>query len=67
MRKLYSKQQLDITLDRSRCPENDRLCSEAIWLTQTMLLGPRKDMDDVADAVRKVQAHAAQLVKERTI
>jgi dTDP-4-amino-4,6-dideoxygalactose transaminase len=66
-RKLYSKQQLETSLDRSRCPENDRLCTEAIWLTQTMLLGPRKDMDDVADAVRKVQAHAAQLVKERTI
>jgi hypothetical protein len=66
-RKVYSKQQLDTSLDRSRCPQNDRLCTEAVWLTQTMLLGPRKDMDDVADAVRKVQAHAAQLVKERTI
>ncbi len=66
-RKLYSKQQLETSLDGSRCPQNDRLCSEAIWLTQTMLLGPRKDMDDVADAVRKIQAQAAQLVKERTI
>ena len=66
-RKVYSKQQLDTSLDRGRCPQNDRLCTEAVWLTQTMLLGPRKDMDDIADAVRKVQAHAAQLVKERTI
>ena len=66
-RKVYSPQQLDASLDRSRCPQNDRLCSEAIWLTQTMLLGPRQDMDDIADAVRKIQTHAAQLVKERTI
>ena len=28
-----------------------------------MLLGPRKDMDDIAEAVRKVQANAAQLAK----
>ena len=34
---------------------------EAVWLTQTMLLGPRRDMDQIADAVRKVQAHAARL------
>ena len=49
--------------DRNRCPQNDRLCSEGVWLTQTMLLGPRRDMDDVAEAVLKVRAHAAQLTK----
>ena len=49
--------------DRNRCPENDRLCSEAVWLTQTMLLGPRRDMDDIADAVLRVRTHAAQLIR----
>ena len=49
--------------DRNQCPQNDRLCSEAIWLTQTMLLGPRRDMDDIVDAVLKVKTHAAQLAK----
>ena len=49
--------------DRNQCPQNDRLCSEAIWLTQTMLLGPRRDMDDIVDAVLKVRAHAARLAK----
>jgi hypothetical protein len=28
-----------------------------------MLLGPKKDMDDIAEAIRKVQATAPQLVK----
>jgi hypothetical protein len=28
-----------------------------------MLLGPRKDMDDIVTAVRKIHAHAAQLAK----
>jgi dTDP-4-amino-4,6-dideoxygalactose transaminase len=49
--------------ERNRCPANDRLCEEAVWLTQTMLLGPRQDMDDIAAAVRKIQASAAELAK----
>jgi hypothetical protein len=28
-----------------------------------MLLGPRRDMDDIVDAVLKVKTHAAQLAK----
>jgi len=28
-----------------------------------MLLGPRSDMDDIAAAIRKIQASAAALVK----
>jgi len=49
--------------ERTRCPVNDRLCEEAVWFTQTMLLAPRSAMDQIAEAVRKVQAHAAELVK----
>ena len=49
--------------ERTRCPVNDRLCEEAVWFSQTMLLAPRGAMDQIADAVRKVQAHAGELVK----
>jgi hypothetical protein len=42
---------------------NDRLCEEAVWFTQTMLLAPRSAMDQIAEAVRKVRTHAAELVK----
>ena len=63
---IYSKARLDAWREQNRCPENDRLCSEAVWLGQTMLLGPRKDMDDIAEAVGKIHAHAAQLVKTPT-
>jgi dTDP-4-amino-4,6-dideoxygalactose transaminase len=62
-RAIYSKQRLDAWREQNRCPQNDRLCTEAVWLVQTMLLGPRKDMDDIAEAVRKVQTTAAQLTK----
>ena len=61
---IYPKARLDSWRAQNQCPENDRLCTEAVWLGQTMLLGPRKDMDDIAEAVRKVQTNAARLVKD---
>ena len=47
--------------ERNRCPVNDRLCEEAVWFTQTMLLGPRSSMDAIAGGIRKIQANAALL------
>ena len=60
---IYPQDVLQSWRERNRCPENDRLCREAVWLTQTMLLGPRRDMDDIAEAVLKVRAHAEALAK----
>jgi dTDP-4-amino-4,6-dideoxygalactose transaminase len=42
---------------------SDRACAEAVWFTQTMLLGPRRDMDAIAEAVRKVKKYAADLAR----
>jgi dTDP-4-amino-4,6-dideoxygalactose transaminase len=39
-----------------RCPEAERLCREAVWLPQRLLLGSREEMRDVVDAVAKVLA-----------
>ena len=63
-RKIYSEAELAQHRERNHCPENDRLCEEAVWFTQTMLLGPRSDMDQIADAILKIQKHAAQLIKD---
>jgi perosamine synthetase len=60
---LYPKQVLDEWEERTDCANNDRLCQEAVWLTQTMLLGARSDMDSIAEAIRKIQAHASELAK----
>ncbi len=61
--RIYGKKALADRAARSACPVNDRLCDEAVWLTQTMLLGTRQDMDDIVAAVRKVQAHGARLAQ----
>jgi dTDP-4-amino-4,6-dideoxygalactose transaminase len=62
-RKVFPPETLAAWEERNRCPANERLCEQAVWLTQTMLLGPRTDMDDVDAAIRKIQASAAELAK----
>ena len=62
-RRLYPKEVLDGWDERNHCPANDRLCQEAVWFTQPMLLGTRSDMDQIAAAVRKIQAHAEALAR----
>jgi hypothetical protein len=62
-RRIYSTQEIANWRERNQCPVNDQLCDQAVWFTQTMLLGPRRDMDDIAAAVRKIQAGAESLLK----
>jgi perosamine synthetase len=59
---VYSLKQIAEYHERNRCPVNDRLCEEGVWLTQNMLLGSRSDMDQVAEAVRRIQKQASTLV-----
>jgi len=59
--KIYSPAELKAYRERNHCPVNDRLCEQAVWFGQTMLLGPASDMDDIANAIRKIQKHAATL------
>ena len=40
------------------CPVTEHLCDhEAMWLRQNVLLGERRDMDDVVAAMQKIQRH----------
>lgn len=48
--------------ERNACPKNDQLCQEAVWFTQNMLLGARSDMDQIGEAIRKIRAHAGELL-----
>ena len=61
--RLYSAARLRQWHEQNLCPGNDRLCREAVWFTQNMLLGPRSDMDQIAEAIRKIQDHSAELLK----
>lgn len=61
--RLYSDAERKQWKERNHCPVNDRLCEQAGWLTQTMLLGPKEDMEQIATAIKKIQAHAPALAK----
>ncbi len=62
--KLYGEKRLKEWLDRNQnLPENDKLCEQAVWLTQTMTLAEREKMDQIAEAIRKIRRYAAELAK----
>lgn len=62
--KIYGKKTMQEWLERNQCPQNDILAGEqAVWFTQTMLLGTKNDMEQIAEAIRKIQKHAAELNK----
>ncbi len=62
-RYIYSAKEIAQLEERNQCPENDRLCQEAVWLTQNMLLGTKQDMDQIAEAIRKIQKQSSLLAR----
>ncbi|HID11272.1 MAG TPA: DegT/DnrJ/EryC1/StrS family aminotransferase, partial [Candidatus Latescibacteria bacterium] len=43
------------------CPNAEQVCREIVWLSQSVLLGSKEDMEDIVRAVRKVGEHAGKL------
>ncbi|HEY7212868.1 MAG TPA: DegT/DnrJ/EryC1/StrS family aminotransferase [Bryobacteraceae bacterium] len=61
-RKLFAEDVLKNWEERNECPVNRQLCEEAVWFTQNMFLGSKSDMDQIGDAIRKIQKHAQELL-----
>jgi dTDP-4-amino-4,6-dideoxygalactose transaminase len=62
--RIYSKAVLDDLAERVGTLSNyKRLCSEAVWFTQNMLLGPKQNMEIIADAIRRIQKNAADIAR----
>jgi dTDP-4-amino-4,6-dideoxygalactose transaminase len=62
-KRLFPAARLKQWQEQNHCPQNDKLCSQAVWFTQNMLLGSRGDMEQIAEAIRKIQTHAADLLQ----
>jgi len=64
-RRMYDEKDLDYAawMEHNQCPENDRLCTEMVWLSQNLLLADRAAMDDIAKAIEKIHANADKLAK----
>ena len=62
--KVYGEKTMKEWLERNQCPQNDKLTGEqALWFFQTMLLGTKNDMEQIADAIRKIQKYAKEINK----
>jgi hypothetical protein len=62
--KIYGDKKMKEWVQRNQCPVNDMLAMEqAVWFTQPMLLGTKKDMEQIAESIRKIQKHAAEVSK----
>ncbi|MBI4908830.1 MAG: DegT/DnrJ/EryC1/StrS family aminotransferase [Acidobacteria bacterium] len=61
--RIHSKEQIAKWEHNNRCPENDKLCQEAVWFTQNILLTDHASMDQIAEAIARIQANAPDLNK----
>ncbi len=61
--KVYPKEMLDFDgyVERNQCPQTDQLCKEAVWFRQSMLLGSKSDMNDIAMAIEKIHKNADKI------
>ena len=57
-RAVYTDREIEHWRERNETPQNDRLCDEAVWMSQTVLLGTRRDMEEIARAIRKIRKHS---------
>ena len=62
-KKMYPADRLTRWEEQNACPVNDKLCEEAVWFTQTMLLDTREGMDQIAEAILKIKASASELMR----
>ncbi len=60
--KMYSKKRLDQYRQQNACPNCDKVCQELVMVWASgPLLGTKKDMDDIADAMLKVYENRDKL------
>ena len=60
-KRVYGEAAMSRWLEANQCPVNDKLCQEAVWFTQTTLLGERANMDRIAQAIADIQKRAGDL------
>ncbi len=67
-RKMYPAEMLDFNKysEQNKCPENDSLCEESVWLMQNLLLAGRQDLDDIPRAIEKIHSGAEKIRKNIT-
>jgi hypothetical protein len=63
---MYPEEMLDFDkyTEQNKCPENDVLCEESVWLMQNLLLAEESDMDDIVKAIERIHKNAEKIKKQ---
>jgi perosamine synthetase len=61
--RIYGKDTMARWVERNQCPVNDKLIEEAVWFSQTRLLGSRSDMERIAETISSIQKRAGDLAR----
>ncbi|WP_298652639.1 DegT/DnrJ/EryC1/StrS family aminotransferase [uncultured Proteiniphilum sp.] len=65
--KIYGEKTMKNWLERIQCPQNAKVSTEiAVWFGQTVLLGSKTDMEQIAEAIRKIQKYAKE-IKDKAV
>ncbi|MFC1558499.1 DegT/DnrJ/EryC1/StrS family aminotransferase [candidate division KSB1 bacterium] len=60
---VFSEKRLNKYRKENNCPENDKICEETgLIMKQTVLLAEKNDMEDIAEAIAKIQKNSAKLL-----
>lgn len=60
-RRIFSAERLRRYREANHCPNNDLLSEQGIWLPHTVLLGDKRDMEEIAEAFAKIHRLRDQL------
>jgi dTDP-4-amino-4,6-dideoxygalactose transaminase len=61
---VFGEKRLDKWRAENKCPNNEKVSGQTgLWLFQAVLLGTKKDMEDIAGAVEKVRRGSARIAK----
>jgi len=44
------------------CTSAEKACREALWLPQNVLLGSKRDIDDIASAILKIKENLGEIL-----
>jgi len=59
---IYGEKRIKEWVESLSCPQNDRLCDEeALWFGQNMLLGTKTDMEQIAEAIKKIATYSSEI------
>jgi perosamine synthetase len=61
-KRIYSKDRLNEYRLNNNCSESDQLCQETIGFHGRILLGTKKDMNDICDAIQKIYENRKELL-----